>query len=113
MSFCAYDLGLLSYKRHGGEGLGDYVLFIDCLIPLIAGVPFTLGVLSPASSMSTVPIFSGASPTSTCVVGSYLSNAGTPQGLPSYSGLSLSLSLEPVPARLVQRIREGSLCRDA
>ena len=62
----------------GEEGLGDYVLFIDCLIPLFAGVPFTLGVLPPASSVSMVPIFSGATPTSTCVVGGYLSITGTP-----------------------------------
>lgn len=78
MSFCAHDLGLLSCKRHGGEGLGEYVVFIVCFIPLVAGVPFTLGVLPPASSVSTMPIFSGASPTSTCVVGGYLSIAGTP-----------------------------------
>ena len=31
----------------------------------------------------------------------------SPQGLPSQLGLSWSLSLEPVPTRLVQRVRDG------
>ena len=92
-----------------GEGRGDYVLFIGCLIPLVAGVPIFLGVLPPAFSMSVVSIFSGASPPLVAsghwahwvlphfypplychrVVRGYLSYAGTPQGLPSQSGLSL------------------------
>ena len=41
-----------------GEGLGDYVLFIGCLLPLVAGVPLSLGVLPLTSSVSAVPIFS-------------------------------------------------------
>ena len=111
-----------------GKGLVGYILLIGCLIPLVAGVPFALGVLPPASSVSAVPIFMGASPS--LVVSGPSGSSGTtsllpttllppvssgvtpsllvpPQGLPSQSGLSLSLSSEPVPARLVQRIQGG------
>ena len=77
VSFCAHDLGLLSCKRHGGRALVTMSSSLT-LIPLVAGVPFTLGVLQPASALSTVPTFSGASPTSTRVIGGYLSIAGIP-----------------------------------
>ena len=93
-----------------------------------SGVPFALGVLPPPSSVSAVPIFSGASPP--LVVSGPSGSSGTtqllppnllppvslgatytllapPQGLSSGSGLSLYLSSEPVPARLLQRMRGG------
>ena len=124
-------VSLVHFHASGmGKGLVGYILLIGCLIPLVAGVPFALGVLQPASSVSVVPIFTGASPS--LVVSGPSGSSGTtsllpttllppvssgvipsllvpPQGLPSQSGLSLSLSSEPVPARLVQRIRGATL----
>ena len=56
-------MSLVRFHASGmGEGLVGHVPFIGCLIPLVAGVPFALGVLPPASSVSSVPIFTGASP---------------------------------------------------
>ena len=104
-------VSLVRFHASGmGKGLVGYILLIGCLIPHVAGVPFALGVLPPASSVSAVPIFTGASPSQ--VVTGPSGSSGTsllpttqlppvssgvtpsllvpPQGLPSQSGLSLS-----------------------
>ena len=101
-------LGLLSCMRHGREGLSDYVLFIGCLPPLVAGVPFSLGsshlplqcrrcrgITSSGGfrAIGLIEYYPASTPhfISTGVIRVYLSHAGTPQGLPSQSGLSLSV----------------------
>ena len=125
---CKWPLSAL-VKVVWAEGRGDYVLFIGCLIPLVAGVPISLVVLPHAFSVSVVSIFSGASPP--LVASGHWAHWVLPhfypplychqccQGLlvlrwyPPRAPVTVRLEpLSPVPAWLVQKI-QGALCRDA